>query len=62
MTVVEEVIAKCEEIEVQTEFIKTLAGKALAQKWVEHDPGYTHVLAVYQSAKTQLVALVNELP
>jgi len=62
LTVIEDVIAKCEEIESQVTFIRTLAGKASNPKWVENDPEYTHALAVYQNAKVQLEAFVEELP
>ena len=62
MTIIEDVIAKCEEIEVQVTFIKTLAGKARDPKWAENDPEYAHVLAVYTNAKAQLETLIGELP
>jgi len=62
MSVINNVIAKCEEIESQVEFIKTLAGKAASPKWIENDPKYVHALGVYENAKNQLLALVAELP
>ena len=62
MTIIEDVIAKCEEIEIQVTFIRTLAGKALGPKWAENVPAYVHVLAVYTNAKAQLETLIGELP
>ena len=62
MGVIEDIRAKCEEIKDQVEFIYTLAGKAQDPKWVENDPGYTHVTAVYNAAKVVLETLVSELP
>lgn len=62
MTTIEEIITKCEEIESQLTFIKTLAGKASHPKWLENDPNYVHVLAVYENAKAQLETLIGELP
>jgi hypothetical protein len=62
MSVIENIRQKCEEIKEQTEFIYTLAGKAQDPKWVENDPGYTHILAVYTSAKGKLADIVGELP
>jgi hypothetical protein len=62
MSVIEEVRSKCEEIQAQVEFIYTLAGKAQDPKWVENDPGYTHILAVYTAAKGKLADIVGELP
>ena len=62
MGVIEDIRAKCEEIKEQTEFVYTLAGKAMDPKWVQNDSGYTHMLAVYNSAKASLDTLVSELP
>lgn len=62
MSLIEEIRAKCEEIKVQVEFIYTLAGKAQDPRWIDNDPGFTHVQAVYESAKAVLKSLVNELP
>lgn len=62
MTIIEDIIAKCEEIESQVAFIKTLAGKASHPKWVQNDPSYTHATAVYENAKAQLQTLIGELP
>ncbi len=62
MTVIDDIINKCEEIEDQTTFIKTLAGKATDPKWVANDPGYAHSIAVYSSAKTKLAQIVSQLP
>jgi hypothetical protein len=62
MTVIDDIITKCEEIDVQVAFIRTLAGKATDPKWVENDVGYVHVTAVYTNAKAQLVTLIGELP
>jgi hypothetical protein len=39
-----------------------LAGKTQDPKWVENDPGYTHILAVYTAAKGKLADIVGELP
>lgn len=62
MSLIENVKAKCEEIMEQTQFIYSLTGKAQDPKWVESDPGYTHLQAVYTAAKTMLQTIVNELP
>lgn len=59
---IQDIIAKCEEIEKQTAFVRTLAGKATDPEWELNDPNYTHALAVYTSAKAKLVLLVSQLP
>ena len=62
MSLIKDIRGKCEEIKAQVEFIYTLAGKALDPRWVDNDPAYVHVKAVYDSAKAVLVALITELP
>ena len=62
MGLIEDVRTKCEEIQEQVDFIYTLAGKGLDPKWVLNDPGYTHLKAVYDSARASLDTLVSELP
>lgn len=61
MGLIEDVIAKCEEIQAQTEFVKTLAGKAKDPKWVEVDPGYARLRVMAQLASDRVVTLANEL-
>ena len=41
MSLIENIIEKCEEIEKSSTFVKTLAGKARDTEWVVVDPGYT---------------------
>lgn len=61
MTLIDDIMAKCDEVQAQAEFVKTLAGKASDPKWVEVDPGYTKLKAMAQVASDKVVTLANEL-
>lgn len=61
MGLIEDVTAKCNQIQDQAEFVKTLAGKASDPKWVEVDPGYTRLKAMATLAADKVVTLANEL-
>jgi hypothetical protein len=61
MGVVDDIIAKCEEIEKATEFSKTLAGKAKHGEWVEVDPGYTKLKEMSRLAADKVILLAEEL-
>jgi len=39
-SIVEDIVALCEEVQDEAEFLKTLAGKASDPKWVTVDPAY----------------------
>jgi len=59
---IEDINAACEEISDKNEFIRTLAGKAADPDWIDYDPGYTHLKAIYMNARTALIAAANTLP
>jgi len=66
MGLIEDIQALCGEVQDETEFLKTLAGKASDPKWVTVDPGYAklkemaHVQADIVLVKAQ--ALRDAIP
>ena len=66
MSIIPEIKTLCEEVQVEAEFLKTLAGKANDPKWLIVDPGYAklkemaHIQANIVLAKAQ--ALRDAIP
>lgn len=61
MSVPENIKSKCDELNVQVNFVKTLAGKAEDPKWEEVDPNYTRLREMAALASDKVVTLANEL-
>ena len=61
MSLIENIIAKCKEVQKAAEFNKTLAGKARDPEWVEVDPGYTMLKDMSKVAADKVVSLAQEL-
>lgn len=61
MSLVEEIVAKCQEVQEETEFLKTLAGKAKDAKWTDVDPGYTMLKAMATTQADTIIAKAQEL-
>jgi len=58
---IQDIIDKCVAIEVQTEFVKTLAGKAKDPNWVVVDPNYDFLKTMAKTASGLVVTLAQEL-
>lgn len=61
LSLVEDIVGKCEEVQEETEFLKTLAGKARDAKWTEVDPGYTMFNAMATIQADKVIAKAQEL-
>ena len=61
MSLIEDIIKKCEEIQKAAEFNKTLAGKAKDLAWVEVDPSYTMLRNMSKVAADKVISLAQEL-
>ncbi len=61
LSLVEDIVAKCEEVQNETEFLKTLAGKAKDAKWPDVDPGYTMLKAMATTQADTIIAKAQEL-
>ncbi len=61
MSLIEEIIGKCEEIEKASTFVKTLAGKANDSQWTTVDPGYTKLKEMAKIAAQTVVTKAQEL-
>lgn len=61
MTLIEDIQAKCEEIETASTFVKTLAGKANDPQWVTVDPDYTNLKEMAKIAAQTVVTKAQEL-
>lgn len=62
MALPDEIIQKCNEVHEQEAFIKKIAAQAKDTQWAVNDPNYTHLKAVYMSARAKIITKVNELP
>ena len=61
LSLIEDIVEKCEEIERKETFIKTLAGKAKDEQWAEADPGFTMLRTMAKIQADQLISLAQEL-
>ena len=61
MSLIENIIAKCEEVQKAVEFNKTLAGKAQDSEWADVDPGYTMLKDMSKVAADKVISLAQEL-
>ena len=62
LSLIESVIEKCEELQNETEFLKTLAGKAKREsKWSDVDPDYTMLKTMAINQATRILEKAQEL-
>lgn len=61
MALVDDIVAKCEEVQDEAEFLKTLAGKAGDAKWVVVDPAFTMLKAMADAQADIVLVKANEL-
>ena len=61
MSLVEDIISKCLEIQKAADFNKALANKAKDPEWVEVDPGYAMLRSMSQIQADKVIVLANEL-
>ena len=61
LSLIDDVIGKCEEIEKATAFVKTLAGKAKDTEWAHVDPGYKKLKEMAKVAAHTVVTKAQEL-
>lgn len=61
MSLIEQIQAKCEEIEKSSTFVKTLAGKAKDPEWIVIDPGYAMLIVMAKTAAQTVVTKAQEL-
>jgi len=61
LSLIEDIVAKCEEVQEETEFLKTLAGKAKDAKWSDVDPGFTMLKTMATTQADTIIAKAQEL-
>ena len=61
LSLVENIIGKCEEIQNETEFLKTLAGKAKDARWEQVDPGHDMLKAMARTQADMVIVKAQEL-
>ena len=61
MPLLDDIRNKCDEIERQVTFIKTLERTARNPNWSSVDPGYTNMKAIANTAIDALIILAQEL-
>ena len=61
MALIEDIQAKCDEIETASTFVKTLAGKATDPQWIVVDPGYMKLKEMAKIAAQTVVTKAQEL-
>lgn len=61
LSVVEQIRAKCEEIDVEYKFIQKLAGTAGDPEWPDGDADYAHFKGVADAHSDELATLVAAL-
>ena len=61
LSLVEDIVAKCEEVQNDAEFLKTLAGKAKDAKWVQVDPGFDMLKTMARTQADTIIAKAQEL-
>lgn len=61
LSLIEEIVAKCGEVQDSVEFLKTLAGKANDPKWVIVDPGYARLKEMARAQVDAVIVLAGEL-
>ena len=61
LSLVEDIVEKCQEVQEEIEFLKTLAGKAKDAKWPDVDPGYTMLKAMATTQADTIIAKAQEL-
>ena len=61
LSLVEDIVVKCQEVQDETEFLKTLAGKAKDAKWTDVDPGYTMLKTMATTQADTIIAKAQEL-
>jgi len=61
MALIDDIIAKCGEVQKQAEFLKTLAGKAKDPEWIIVDPGLTMLRAMGSVQADVILVKAQEL-
>jgi len=61
LSLVEQIVGKCEEVQGETEFLKTLAGKAKDPKWVQVDHGHDKLKAMARIQADTIMSKAQEL-
>ena len=61
MALIQEIIILCQEVQDETEFLKTLAGKAADAKWAVADPGLAMLKAMAHTQADVILVKASEL-
>lgn len=61
LSLIEDIVEKCDEVQESAEFLKTLAGKAKDPKWAEDDPGLDNLQEMARSRADTIIVKAQEL-